>query len=390
MSINLKKKTIIIIVDALPYFQYKKYQFLLPSNLINVNIIKIETIIGYSSGIYPSIWTGLAPDKMNFWSEFKFNPKIISKRNNFTNSSLIKKILNIFPYLPKKVSTILSITLAKFSQTFKTYSFKYPGNFDFKLKNSFSYESHKDYIVNFNKKESYTKSIFSKFKENNISYRFIDEYKFIKNFDYYNEDVIIYSNPIMDFLGHKYGPNSKKYLNKMLEFFHWFSEVLSDNKYNIILFSDHGMTSVKEKFFPIKIFKKIGLKVNKDLLVWFDSTILKIWFKNKKALNLKQKLIKEFNKINSGHFLTNEEKTKYGINFNNRYYGDLIFLVNPHFEIFPNFFNFNRFKMTRGLHGYNPTHKTSYGIFFSNCMNYEEPMNLLDIYPKLINYFNLN
>lgn len=94
--------------------------------------------------------------------------------------------------------------------------------------------------------------------------------------------------------------------------------------------------------------------------------MLRIWFNSQKSLKLKSKLVDKFNKTNVGYFLTEFEKSKYGLNFKNCYFGDLIFLVNPYYEIFPNFFNINPFKKNGGLHGYIRTHKSSYGIFYSN------------------------
>lgn len=83
------------------------------------------------------------------------------------------------------------------------------------------------------------------------------------------------------------------------------------------------------------------------------------------------------------------EKINFGLNFKNRYFGDEIFLVNPHYEIFPNFFNIDPLKLTPGLHGYIPTHKSSYGIFYSNFINYQEPMNIIDLYKIFIKELNL-
>ena len=55
-------------------------------------------------------------------------------------------------------------------------------------------------------------------------------------------------------------------------------------------------------------------------------------------------------------------------------------MVDPHYEIFPNFFNIIPFRLTKGLHGYTPTHKSSYGVFYSNFFNYQEPLSIIDLY----------
>jgi len=226
-------------------------------------------------------------------------------------------------------------------------------------------------------------------KENNINYKFIYSYHFIEDFNEFNEDVIIYVNPIADTLGHKYGPNSKIYKNLIERIFKWIDNIILTNNFNIFFFSDHGMTPVKRKFYPLKIIKKLNLKLNKDIIVWLDSTMIKFWFFSKKSFQNKKRLIEQFNQTKNGHFLTKSEKIKYGLNFNNRYFGDEIYLVDPYNEIFPNFFNINPFKTTAGLHGYIPNHKSSFGLFYSNFMDYQEPMNIINLYKFFLDALDL-
>lgn len=391
MSLNLKKKIIILIFDALPYEQFKNYGYKYIPNIKKTDIIKLESLIGYSAGLYPSIWTGLYPDQLNYWTTFKFDLDKSINGDNPSNSLIIKFLLEILPYFPPKFSQIISVILAQLSSRLKIFLYNYPGHFDFKLKNLFTYEDYNKFIFHPEKTKNQNQTtLFSKLRKNNITYRYIDTNQFIDNFMSYDEEIIFYFNSIMDFMGHKYGPNSRNYQNKIIEIFKWINDLISKDKYKIILFSDHGMTKGKKKFYPHKIFKKLNLKLYKDLIVWFDSTMLRIWFNSKKSLTLKKELINKFNKSNSGHFLTELEKNKYGLNFKNRYFGDIIFLVDPYFEIFPNFFNINPFKTTPGLHGYIPTHESSYGLFYSNFINYQEPMNLIDLYQILIDALKLS
>ena len=117
--------------------------------------------------------------------------------------------------------------------------------------------------------------------------------------------------------------------------------------------------------------------------------MLRLWFYSTKSLKNKERLIDQFNHTKKGHFLTKSEKIKYDLNFNNRYFGDEIFLVDPYYEIFPNFFNINPFKQAAGLHGYIPNHKLSYGLFYSNFIEYKEPMSIVDLYKHFIKIVDL-
>lgn len=64
------------------------------------------------------------------------------------------------------------------------------------------------------------------------------------------------------------------------------------------------------------------------------------------------------------------------INFN------LIFQVDPYYEVFPNFYHYLKFIPSKGMHGYIPSHKDSYGIFYSSENN-DNPNNVLEIFNYL-------
>ncbi|MFX1392262.1 MAG: alkaline phosphatase family protein [Promethearchaeota archaeon] len=385
-----EKKTIIVIFDALPYIHYDSFGDNFFPNLKKKEIIKLETLIGYSAGFYPSIWSGLYPDQTNYWSNFKFNYKTSDNANNITNTSIINKISNILRYFPTKFSQLSSLALFLMSNKLDLFPYNYPACFDFRLKNQFNYEDCYNFIF-YPEKERNTNhtTLFSRLRTRNISFKYIDTSQFIYDFTKYKESIIFYMNPILDSLGHKYGPNSKKYKKKIIKVFKWINELISKDDLNIIIFSDHGMTEVREKFNPLKILKDLNLKLNKDIFVWLDSTIVRFWFNSKKSLKLKSELIEMFNNKEIGHILTKSEKIRYGLNFNNRYFGDIIYLVDPYYEIFPNFFNINPFKKTSGLHGYIPTHKSSYGIFYSNYKEYQNPTSIIDLYNLFVNVLKL-
>jgi hypothetical protein len=284
---------------------------------------------------------------------------------NISDSNFISLITNYIGKLPGGFSKIASEILAIMSMKFNLFSYHFPVNFDLKNKEFFTYSSNEKYIFDpRNIERCKPKNIFSLLRKKDHSYQYIYSNNLNLNFSDFEDDIIFYYNSILDFYGHKYGISSKIYINKFKEIFNWINKLVEGNQYDIIVFSDHGMTQTYNKFHPLKIINKLGLKVNKDLILCLDSTIVKIWFISKKALKLKDLLIEEFDKSKKGHIIKDSERKKYGLNFKNRYFGDLLFLANPHIEISPNFFVINPFKMTPSLHGYNPKDPFSYGIFY--------------------------
>ena len=129
--------------------------------------------------------------------------------------------------------------------------------------------------------------------------------------------------------------------------------------------------------------KKLNLILNKDLIVWLDSTLVRIWLCSKKAYKNKQAIISEFMKQKKGFFYKDSLSKKYGLDFHNRAYGDFIFQVDPYYEVFPNHYHYLKFLPSKGMHGYIPTHKDSYGVFFSNQFDLEEPESVLNIFNYL-------
>lgn len=382
---DIKKKTVFLIFDALPYEQFYNYGYKYVPNINKEKVIKLESLIGYSGGLYPSIWTGLYPDKVNLWSEFKFIYQKYNDLKELDKSIIFDKVLSLISYLPRLLSQFSSLGLFLLSFKFNLFPFNYPVCFDFRLKKYFKFEDYHEYIFypeNTLNKEHIT--LFSLLRENKISFKFIETTQYIADFTKFNEDIIFYYNPILDVVGHKYGPNSKAYNEILKKSFIWIDKIISKFNCNIVLFSDHGMTTVNRKFFPLKILKNLSLKLYQDLFVWLDSTMMRIWLISRKSIKMKSNIIKTLEKFKVGHFLTEIEKKKYGLNFKNRFFGDLIFMVDPHYEIFPNFFNIIPFRLTKGLHGYIPTHKSSYGVFYSNFINYQEPLSIIDLYKIFI------
>lgn len=159
--------------------------------------------------------------------------------------------------------------------------------------------------------------------------------------------------------------------------------MIQEDKFDLIILSDHGMTSINYCFQPIPIFRQLNLKLNKDVIVWLDSTMVRIWLWSEKAKKVKEKLISEFMNQKGGIFYDTPLRKKYGLDFRNRVYGDLIFQVDPHYEVFPNYYHYFRFIPSKGMHGYIPTHKDSYGIFYSNQNHLEYPKSVLDIFDYL-------
>lgn len=371
------KKKIIIVLDAFPFEKIKN------NNQFNIIFKKLETIPGYSDGIYPSIWTGLTPAQTNFWSPFKFIEKKIIKEEK---RDFLLKILSVLKNIPYKINPYVSFSSSLLFNRIMKKAYPFPPFYNFTLDQVFYYENYQDYIMDPKKFNIHQTSIFSLLKENLINFNYIFSYEFgihyEKLFEKSKNDVIFYLNPILDYYGHNFGIHSKDYNAKLFSLLEWINKLITEDKYDLIIFSDHGMTDIYYHFHPIPIFKKLDIKLNKDVIIWLDSTMVRIWLLNEKAKQSKEKIIENFMNQKAGFFYNSELRDKYGLNFPDRAYGDLIFQVDPYYEVFPNFFNYLKFIPTKGMHGYIPSHKDSYGVFYSSENN-DNPNNVLEIFNYL-------
>ena len=156
----------------------------------------------------------------------------------------------------------------------------------------------------------------------------------------------------LDFIGHKYGGNSKEYnlkLKEILEFINEIERFFIKNKspYSFLLFGDHGMVDVNYVINIQEMLVTLPLKTGKDYIYFLDSTMARFWFFNQKAQNV---IFNSIPNSNSGRWISDEEKRIYHINYHHNKFGDAIWWANGGTIISPNFWQGKKLK--KGMHGY--------------------------------------
>ncbi len=131
--------------------------------------------------------------------------------------------------------------------------------------------------------------------------------------------------------------------------------------FSISIMSDHGMTALAGTLDIKKQVEALGFKFGLDYVAVYDSTMARMWFFNDKAREQISNLLSE---SKDGHILSHEEKIKYGINFPDDMYGQMIFLLNPGWQIEPCDMGL---KALPGMHGFAPEDKHSFASFISSA-----------------------
>jgi hypothetical protein len=134
----------------------------------------------------------------------------------------------------------------------------------------------------------------------------------------------------LDGLGHKYGTKSKEMINAI--------KIIDDEVSKMdfdLIFSDHGMVDIK---------KKISVPWTDNCFI--DADMARYWGNKKELDSVKKKLPMKEGKI---------------LNWKNKRFGDLIFLVNTGVLIYPNFWD--KEGPSKAMHGYDGKHNEMKAIY---------------------------
>lgn len=136
----------------------------------------------------------------------------------------------------------------------------------------------------------------------------------------------------------------------------------SGRPYRFTIFSDHGMTALAGTADVKHAVECLPLKFGRDYAASYDSTMFRVWFLRPEARSAIQNAVSS--RTFPGHYLSAEEKRRYGVDFPDNRYGDEIFLMDPGVQIVPSDMG-NR--PLNGMHGFAPDDRDSTASILSNA-----------------------
>jgi len=353
----------------------------------------VKTLLGFSNGIIPSIFSGKYPFEHNIWALYKISPKTspFKKFNLFPSFIFDKTLLtryfankmifkqckrhDLVPHFLESVN--IPLTIMKY--------------FDISMKKN---------IIEPNSMGT-TPTLFDLLRRRKINCEYVGfpwnkgteeilnlTAKHLNN----NKHVFAYLVDI-DHYGHLYGVNSIQFSQSLKKFDTLcanFLKSLKLNEIDVTIFSDHGMRDI-EGFVDVENeIKSSGLKIGIDYLPFFDSTMARFTTLNEQA---EIRLTELLNKIKGGRLLSNKELIKYKINFKSQEYGNLIYLANPGNLIFPNFYTVLKKSKSKilgkGMHGWEPEDKLQNSFIYSNQKLAVEPSDVTQIFHSLTKFFGI-
>ena len=320
---------------------------------------RLESVFGYSSTCVPSILSGRGPVEHRNWCYFVYDPKSSPFRS-----------LRAFRWIPKAISgrRIFRRYLTKLVKR----QLRFKGYFD--LYNiPFEHIS----LYDFTEKKSPLKpggmnkgpNIFDFLTRRHIPYFVSDpDCTERQNLDSLraniaSEDIdfaFMYW-PGLDGLLHRVGNQSPEVPNKLRVYEQWIDELLECarshyKEVRLYIFSDHGMANCDEHLDLKRLIDGLPLQMERDYAVVYDSTMARFWFFNDRARELVTARLQE---VQQGRILPDEELASLRTLFEDRYFGELIFLVKEGVLIVPSHMGE---RPIRAMHGYHPRDKHSYAV----------------------------
>ncbi len=128
---------------------------------------------------------------------------------------------------------------------------------------------------------------------------------------------------------------------------------------SLAAFSDHGMTPITSHFDLMSEIERLGLCVVRDYLPMYDSTMARFWFFSAHA---RKQITSVLSNLDVGRIICRDELEKMGVYFADGRYGELIFLMDPGCLIEPGFMGG---KTIQGMHGFHPDEQTSRAMFMT-------------------------
>lgn len=171
--------------------------------------------------------------------------------------------------------------------------------------------------------------------------------------------------PDLDGLLHRVGNRSPLVPEKLREYEARLAELMATarahyDEVRLYIFSDHGMANC-DRYLDLRChLAALPLVPSRDYAVVYDSTMARFWFFNERA---RTRITACLQQVPLGRILPDAELRELGTLFPDRYFGELIFLVQEGVLIVPS--DMGERPIT-AMHGYHPDDPHSHAVLMTN------------------------
>jgi predicted AlkP superfamily pyrophosphatase or phosphodiesterase len=324
---------------------------------------KLRSVFGYSSACIPSILSGRWPVEHRNWCYFVYDP-VNSPFRSLRHLRWLPRALTGRRIFRHRLSRLLKVHL-KFRGYFDLYNipFEHISLFDFSEKKNPLQPAGLNRGPN----------IFDHMQEKGIAWHVSDpKLGERQNLDSLLGDIrgekidfgLLYW-PDLDGILHRVGNKSPEVPAKLNSYEAWLDELMACAKEHyddvlLTIFSDHGMANCDRLLDLRARLEPLGLRMGREYAVVYDSTMARFWFFDDRARRLVTECLQG---VPEGRILPDAELEELGALFPDRYFGELIFLVEEGVLIVPSHMGE---RPIRAMHGYHPDAPHSYASMLTS------------------------
>jgi type I phosphodiesterase/nucleotide pyrophosphatase len=335
---------------------------------------RLESVFGFSSACVPSILSGCWPEEHRNWCYFVYDPEH-SPFKSLRRLRWLPKAITSRRRFRRWLSRFVKAQL-NFRGYFDLYNipFRYISLYDFTEKRSPLQPGGLNRGVN----------IFDFLEQRGIPYHVskpeqgetgnLEELlAFIE--DEWIDFAFVYW-PDLDGLLHRVGNQSPEIPPKLEQYERRIERLLAAarkhySEVRLYIFSDHGMANC-DRFLDLrKDIDALPLQLGTDYAVVYDSTMARFWFMNESA---RCQVTSCLAQIPQGRILPDEELRQLRTFFPDRYFGQLIYLMQEGTLIVPSHMGE---RPIRAMHGYHPHDRHSYAALLSNQPDIPDHINAI-------------
>lgn len=143
---------------------------------------------------------------------------------------------------------------------------------------------------------------------------------------------------------------------------------------DVLIFSDHGMIKTVGSFDLQRFVSEIGFAHTRDYLAFYDSTMGRFWFPNERA---REEISEALHSLDCGSLLSDDDLKREGIYFEDRRFGEAVYLMNPGVLVLPSYMGATA---PAGMHGFTPEHDDSYAVLMCDRPIDPAPTGIADTF----------
>jgi hypothetical protein len=362
---------VFVLIDALGWELIRERPFL--AEFLSYRQ-RLRTLLGFSSGIIPSILTGRTPAENGMWNLVYFDPQNSPFRGMRKLGPLPARLLD--NRIGRRALTEIGRRVLGMGSNFEVCvpPETLPWFNWAESRNIYA----RDGVVG-------QRSIFDQLHEKGIGHRIYSYKDPLTDREILERAASDITNESAEFYF--------LYLSELDMFLHlnrgeperieaklaWYEEALGrvfraakgrDPGARLRVFSDHGMTPVEHHCDVAAVVAGCGFQSPRDYLAVYDSTMARFWFFSAQA---REEICARLGQLDYARLLTDDELRDFGVFFSDHRYGEFVLLLDPGCIIAESGFNGSGWKPA-GMHGYHPGDPNSYAVFLSS----EAPRATLD------------